>query len=73
MFNLSDEVLSTKGENPFMFEGQRAIREQAFVCGFSKFLQRERDCDVDHVLAVLLLQICGFNLPFSPISSFTCL
>lgn len=73
MFQLSGDVLLKKGGNSFMFEGQHAIREQAFVCGFSKFLQREKDCDVDHVLVVLLLQICGFILPCSPISSFACL
>lgn len=72
MFQLSDDVLLRKGGNSFMFEGQHAIREQGFVCEFSKFLQVERDSDVDHVL-VLFLQICGFNLPYSPISSFACL
>lgn len=72
MFQLSGDVLLKKGENSFLFGGQHAIREQAFVCGFSKFLQREKDCDVDHFL-VVLLQICGFILPCSPIPSFACL
>lgn len=46
MFQLIDGVLLKKRGNSFMFEGQHAIREQAFVCGFSKLLQREEDCDV---------------------------
>lgn len=58
MFQLSGDVLLKKGGNSFLFGGQHAIREQAFICGFSKFLQREKDCDVDHFL--VLLQICGF-------------
>lgn len=60
MFQFSDDVLLTKGGNSFMFEGQHAIREQAFVCGFSKFLQKEKDCAVDHVLALILLHILWF-------------
>lgn len=50
-----------------MSEGQHAVREQAFVCGFSKFLQRGRDCD--HVL--VLLQIYGFRKAWKTI--FNCM
>lgn len=43
-----------------MFEGQHTIRAQVFVCMFSKFLQRRKDFDFGHALAVILFQILRF-------------
>lgn len=43
-----------------MFEGQHALRAEVFVYVFSKFLQREKDFDVGHALAVSLFQILRF-------------
>jgi len=59
VFQYSGGVLLTKGK-PLVFEGQHAIRAQVFVCIFSKFLQREKDFDVGHALAVSLFQMFEF-------------